>query len=131
MARVKGSAKTPGSGRKSGTPNKIVAEIKALARQHGREAIEKLAKLMRGQDEALERLEAKIERVPDDGKEMHNLLRELLAALSGRNVQNELGAARELLDRGWGKPTQAVNLGGEVAISRIETVIVDPKDPSR
>ena len=34
-------------------------------------------------------------------------------------------AAVALLDRGWGRPAQFVELSGEVQVSRIERVIVD------
>lgn len=103
---TKGQRKT--GGRKKGTPNKVVSEIKTLARQYGPEVIEKLVKLMRGQDEAFGRLEGKIEKVPGDSDEMRNVLGELIAILSARNVQNELAAGKELLDRGWGKAAQPV-----------------------
>lgn len=36
-----------------------------------------------------------------------------------------LGAIQVALDRGWGKPTQAMDLGGELNITNIERVIVD------
>ncbi len=42
-----------------------------------------------------------------------------------------LGAIQAALDRGWGKPTQAVDLGGEMAITRIERVIVDSANRDR
>jgi hypothetical protein len=37
----------PGAGRKPGIPNKVTANIKALAQEYGKEAIETLAKIMR------------------------------------------------------------------------------------
>jgi hypothetical protein len=37
-------------GRQAGTPNKATAEIKEVARQYGTEAVEKLAELMRCDD---------------------------------------------------------------------------------
>ena len=56
---------------------------------------------------------------------------ELVGALLGALTKSEdervrLGAIQAALDRGWGKPTQAVDLGGEMAITRIERVIIDP-----
>ena len=127
MAARKGHKKS--GGRQKGTPNKVVPEIRTLARQYGPEAIEKLVRLMRGRDEALDRLEAKVEKVPGDSDEMRNVLRELLALLSGRNLQNELGATRELIDRGWGKPAQPfTGADGEgPAIVEIRRIIVPAK----
>jgi hypothetical protein len=61
-------------GRQSGTPNRATAEIKGLARMHGADAIEQLARIMsHGTSEAV-----------------------------------QIAAARELLDRGYGRPTQAI-----------------------
>ena len=34
------------------------------------------------------------------------------------------------LDRGWGRPTQAVDLGGEMAINKIERVIINTENRS-
>ncbi len=51
MPRIKGSAKTPGSGRKKGTPNMATADIKALAGEQGPAAIKKLTALMDSADE--------------------------------------------------------------------------------
>ena len=45
MAQLKGAPKPPGSGRVKGTPNIATAEIKALARKHGPEAIKEIVKL--------------------------------------------------------------------------------------
>lgn len=61
-------------GRQKGTPNKATAEIKSLARKHGKEAIDKLVSLMR----------------------------------SAENEQVQGNAAKDLLDRGYGKPAQAM-----------------------
>ena len=104
---AKGKAKT--GGRRQGTPNKATAEIKALAQVYGPEVIEKLVKLMRGQDEAIDKLAAKIDKLPDDDDEMRGITRQLLALLTGRNVQNELGAANALADRGFGKAPQHIS----------------------
>lgn len=43
--RPKGAPKTPGSGRKAGTPNKATANIRALAQGYGPAVIEELARL--------------------------------------------------------------------------------------
>lgn len=64
-------------GRVAGTPNKITAEIKALAREHAPEAIAKLVKIIR----------------------------------TSESDQASVAAVRELLDRGYGKPTQFI--GGD------------------
>ena len=74
--RKKGIAKTPGSGRKKGTPNKATADVKALAQVYGATAIETLAKLMTDKE------------APDSIRR---------------------AAAVDLLDRGYGKPTQAID----------------------
>ncbi len=53
---------------------------------------------------------------------------ELVAALLKLTKSDDervrLGAIQAALDRGWGKPTQAVDLGAEVQITSIEMVIV-------
>ena len=108
----KGDAKT--GGRQKGTPNKATREVKTLAREHGPEAIQKLVKLMRGHDARLDQLADKIDEIEPDGKESENLLRELVALLAGRNVANELGAAKELLDRGYGKAV--MHLDAEISV---------------
>ena len=77
--RPAGIAKT--GGRQKGTPNKLTAEIKEVARQYGTEAVEKLAELMR---------------CPD-------------------NPQVQRAAAEALLDRGYGRPMQAIQADVQVA----------------
>ena len=57
-------------GRKAGTPNKVTAEVRTLAQQHGADAIGTLAEIM---------------------------------ADTTRNENARIAAARELLDRGYGK----------------------------
>ncbi len=54
------------------------------------------------------------------------LVEALLKLTKSDDERVRLGAIQAALDRGWGKPTQAVDLGGEMAITRIERVIVDP-----
>lgn len=61
-------------GRRKGTPNKATADVKALAQQYGREAVDTLAEIMRG----------------------------------GDSDKARAAAANALLDRGYGKPVQAV-----------------------
>lgn len=76
MARKPGTFKKGQSGNPGGRP-KECAEVKALAREYGAEAVEKLVALMRGEDERVAK-----------------------------------AAADSLLDRGYGKPGQAVELSG-------------------
>lgn len=76
MAFQKGQSGNPG-----GRP-KEDAEVKALARAAGPEAIEKLVELMRCDEK-----------------------------------RTSLAAAQALLDRGFGKPSQAVELSGELGLT--------------
>ena len=76
-------------GRHAGTPNKATAEIKEVARQYGTEAVEKLAELMRSND----------------------------------NPQVQRAAAEALLDRGYGKPSQAVEANVDVVT---RAIYIDP-----
>jgi hypothetical protein len=117
-------------GRKKGTRNKVTADVKVLARQYGVEAIQKLVQLMRGRDGQLDRLAAKIEALPlDSGQEERaRLYRDLLACLTAQNPQIELSAAKELLDRGYGRPAQTVAMPDQgQAIVAIERVIISPE----
>ncbi len=59
------------------------------------------------------------------------LVQALLALTKSDDERVRLGAIQAALDRGWGKPTQAVDLGGEMAITRIERVIVDSANRDR
>lgn len=70
-----------GKGRPKGSPNKSTAEIKALAQAHGADAIARLVKLAG--------------LYPANGE-----------ALPAESTQ--VAAIKELLDRGYGKPTQPV-----------------------
>jgi hypothetical protein len=80
--------KTPGAGRKPGVPNKATAEIKELARQYGPKAIEELA-IMAGLLQVADRKPAE-------------------------NDTARMAAAKEILDRGYGKAAQAITgEGGE------------------
>ena len=128
MAAQRGHKKA--GGRKKGTRNKVVPEMRLLARQHGAEALLKLVELMRGDDERLAKLERKIAKVPADSDEMGNLLRLLVGLLSGRNLANELGAAKEIIDRGWGKPAQphtGEDGEGPVVVEQVTHRIIYPK----
>jgi hypothetical protein len=69
-------------GRQKGSPNKASAEIKAVAKEYGPAAIKKLA-------------------------ELAGLVKGKPAAVS---EQAQVSANREILDRGYGKPTQGVEL---------------------
>ena len=78
-------------GRQKGTPNKITADVKALARVYGPEAIKALAKLMR----------------------------------TASSEKARASAASDLLDRGYGRPSQAITGedGGPVQhVHRVELV---------
>jgi ketopantoate hydroxymethyltransferase len=79
----KGSA--PGErrgGRQKGTPNRITADIKALAQEYGADAIKTIVGIMR----------------------------------TSENDTARLSAAKELIDRGYGKASQAVEVNGEVGL---------------
>jgi hypothetical protein len=79
MAWPKGTPRPEGAGRKKGTPNKITADIKALAQEHGATAITILATIL----------------------------------TTAESDQAKIAAAKELLDRGYGKATQQVIGAGE------------------
>jgi hypothetical protein len=83
-------------GRVRGTPNKITADIRALAQSHTETAISMLATIL----------------------------------TTSENDSARIAAAKELLDRGYGKSTQAVEMSGKdgdpIAITKIERVIVNP-----
>ncbi len=59
------------------------------------------------------------------------LVQALLALTKSDDERVRLGAIQAALDRGWGKPTQAVDLGEEMAITKIERVIVDSANRDR
>ncbi len=54
------------------------------------------------------------------------LVEALLALTKSDDERVRLGAIQAALDRGWGRPTQAVDLGVGVQITLIERTIVDP-----
>ena len=71
--------KRPGAGRPAGVPNKITADIKALAQEHAPAAIRELATIL----------------------------------TTSENDQARIAAAKELLDRGYGKATQHAEVTGK------------------
>lgn len=70
-------------GRAAGTPNKITADIKALAQEYGPDAIKTIVGIMN----------------------------------TSENDTARLAAAKELIDRGYGKASQAVEVNGEVGLT--------------
>jgi hypothetical protein len=74
--RPKGLPKT--GGRQKGSLNRVTADVKALAQNHGGEAIAMLATIL----------------------------------TTSENDSARIAAAKELLDRGYGKSMQAVELSG-------------------
>jgi hypothetical protein len=70
-------------GRKAGTPNKVTADIKALAQEYGASAISTIVGIMN----------------------------------TSENDTARLAAAKELIDRGYGKASQAVEVNGEVGLT--------------
>lgn len=93
--RPKGLPKTGGGSRK-GKPNKATIEVKALARVYGPAAVQKLA-------------------------EMAGLTRKKPAEAEAVRAT----CLREILDRGYGKPTQGIELapteGFEAMLDRIRS----------
>jgi hypothetical protein len=73
--------KRPGAGRPAGVPNKITADIKALAQVHAADAIRELAVILK----------------------------------TSENDQARIAAAKELLDRAYGKATQHAEITGKDA----------------
>jgi hypothetical protein len=74
-----------GKGRPVGSKNKITFDIKALAKSYGNAAITRLAELAGF--------------IPDKP--------------AAKKEETQVAAIRELLDRGFGKPKQALTLDGE------------------
>lgn len=79
-------------GRQKGTPNKVTADIKALAQEHGPSAIETIISIMN----------------------------------KGENDGVRLAAAKELIDRGFGKAVQAIeaDVQGNLGVQ----IVTLPKD---
>lgn len=90
-------------GRVAGTPNKATAEIKEFARQYGPKAIEELA--------ILAGLLEKDDRKPAESD------------------QARIAAAKEILDRGYGKAAQTLagDADNPLIPSRIEIALVSSK----
>jgi hypothetical protein len=89
-------AKKPGppkgvriGGRQKGTPNKATADVKALAREHGADAIKRLAHLMQ----------------------------------KAESEQAQVAACKELLDRAYGKPAQAIVGDDEAPIKTVMEIV--------
>jgi hypothetical protein len=82
-------------GRAKGVPNKVTADIKALAQSFGAEAITSLIEIARNSE----------------------------------NDQARIAASRELLDRGYGKPLQGVEVsgpnGGPLQVVRLRNTPVE------
>jgi hypothetical protein len=76
MPRPKGLPKT--GGRQKGSVNKATADVKALAQEHGAEAIGRLVRIIK----------------------------------TSKNEVAVIAATREILDRGYGKAKQGVELSG-------------------
>lgn len=84
-----------GAGRKKGSPNKVTAEIRSIARVHGPDAIAQLVRLM----------------------------------TKSKSEMARIAAAKELLDRGYGKSTQPLSGDPDKPSAfpdRIEFVVVKP-----
>lgn len=90
--RPKGLPKT--GGRTKGTPNKVSADIKALAQEHGPAAIATIISIMQ----------------------------------TGENDGVRLAAAKELIDRGFGKAVQAIEADIEANVGiQVVTLPMDDK----
>ncbi|GBQ08452.1 hypothetical protein [Saccharibacter floricola] len=83
MAWPKGKPRPTGAGRKKGVPNKATADIRALAQEHGTEAL--------------------------------NILRDI--AKNGESDAARVAAARDILDRAYGKPRQTIDANVKRSLS--------------
>lgn len=79
MADPKHGGRRPGAGRPKGVPNRVTADIKALAQLYGPDAIDTLAEIMKNE---------------------------------GHPPAARVAAAKELIDRGFGKAVQTVHASG-------------------
>ena len=59
-------------------------------------------------------------------KQGDDLVMALLALTRSEDERVQLGAIQAALDRGWGKPTQGVDLDVAVTVTAIERTIIDP-----
>lgn len=100
MAKVKGAPKS--GGRQKGTPNKVPSEIKEIARQYGPQAVEELARLAGLVEEGVGKAESE---------------------------QARIGALNGLLDRGYGKPSQAVSGDADNPIQAVVQIITGVPRP--
>ena len=83
-------------GRTKGTPNKATVEIKEIARQYGPQAVEELAKLAGLSPDGVGKAESE---------------------------QARMGALNSLLDRGYGKPSQAIIGDAENPVEAIIQIV--------
>lgn len=88
----------PGAGRKPGVPNRVTADIKALAQSYGAEAVEELVRILRKSENDNARIAA---------------IKELFDRGYGKAAQSVIVNGDEE--------------GGPVQFSVIKRVIVDPK----
>lgn len=86
----------PNSGRKAGSPNKITAEIKAIAQEHGEKAIKLLVDMM----------------------------------YTAQSDSTKVMAAKELLDRGYGKATQYNEVTGNMSLTVLTGLPINNDKPS-
>lgn len=114
---AKPTGRKPGTGlriggRKAGTPNKCTAEIKALAQVHGPAVIARLAEIAfdAQPDDLL--AAANIRKMIEEGATDEEVARYGHSGFALRTGQATLGALKELLDRGYGRPAQPV-VGGD------------------
>jgi hypothetical protein len=94
--RGKNGGARPNAGRKAGSPNKITAEIKAIAQEHGQKAIELLVDMM----------------------------------YSAQSDSTKVMAAKELLDRGYGKATQYNEVTGNMSLTVLTGLPINNDKPS-
>lgn len=89
--------KRPGAGRKPGKVGKAKKELQDMAKDHAKEALETLRKIMTNDQEP---------------------------------AAARVSAANAILDRGYGKPPQAIvgDPDAPVAVQMITRRVVDPKD---
>ena len=92
-----GCVKTPGSGRKKGTPNKATADIRTLAQQHTPRAVVILAEIMENAESDPARVAA-IKELLDRGHGKSAMAPEDKEALDGWG---------EFLARAWGRKDAA------------------------
>ena len=85
--KTKGGAR-PNSGRKKGSPNKITAEIKEIAQQHGEKAINLLVNMM----------------------------------YNANSDSTKVMAAKEILDRAYGKSTQHQEITGNLDVTLAQRI---------